>query len=122
MRLRPDRQVDQERGAFDKGTSLPQQLGGGTRGAPCGDEIVDQHHTPASLDGTRVDLEPVGAVFEVVVHAQRGHRRLAGLADGHEAHAQLHRHRCAEDEAPRFQAGDRFRPGQMTIPGAVAAK
>ena len=52
------------------------------------------------------DLHLVGAVFERIGHAHGLVRQLALFADRHEAGRHLMRHRAADDEAARLDAGD----------------
>ena len=103
-------QIDDESGAHHVGLELAQQLDRGFRRAAGGDQIVDQQHRLARADGILMDLDDVDAVFELVFLADGLGRQLALLADRHEAAAQPVRHRAAQDEAARLDAGDRLRP------------
>ena len=76
------------------------------RGAAGGDEIVDQDHALARVDRVGMHFHFVEAVFQRIGNAHRGVRQLAFFADRHEASGDLMRHRTAENEAARLDAGD----------------
>ena len=60
----------------------------------------------ARLHRIGVNLHAVLAVFQIVILADHGVRQLALLAHRHEADGKLVRHRAAQDEAARLDAGD----------------
>ena len=76
------------------------------RGAAGGDQIVHQDHALARDQRVVVHLDLVDAVFQRIGDAHALVRQLALLADRHEAGRDLMRHRAAEDEAARLDAGD----------------
>src|SRR5215510_2483230 len=53
-----------------------------------------------------MNLDRIDAIFERVVLSDDLVRQLALLANGHEAAAEHVRHRTAQNEASRFDAGD----------------
>ena len=82
--------------------SLTAALGG----AAGRDQVIDQDHPLALLDGVLVHLPLVDAVFERVADAHALEWQLAFLADGDETGRYLMRHRAAQYEAARLDAGD----------------
>src|SRR5437870_8776491 len=58
------------------------------------------------MNGIGMHLHFIEAVFQRVGDAHRGMRQLAAFADRHEAGGDLMRHRAAENEAARLDAGD----------------
>ena len=67
-------------------------------------QVVDQQHAAAVVAGVHVDLDRVGAVLELVGLAGGLPGQLPGLADWHEALAELERQGRPEDEAAGFDA------------------
>ena len=67
---------------------LDQGRGGG-RGAPGGQDVVDDQDALARLDAVAVQLDRGGAVLELVLLGDRLGRELALLADRHEAGAEV---------------------------------
>ena len=100
------RQVDDETGGDHIGADLAQELDRAFGGAARRDEVVDQDHLLARLHRVGMHLHLVEPVFQRIGDAHRGVRQLAFLADRHEAGRDLMRHRAAEDEAARLDAGD----------------
>src|ERR1035437_7370639 len=100
------RQVDDEAGRDHIGADLAQQLHRSLRGAAGGDQVVDQDHALAGMNGVGVHLHFIEAVFQRVGDAHGGMRQLAPLADRHEAGGDLMRYRAAENEAARLDARD----------------
>ena len=73
-------------------TSAPvdcDQVAAGAHRAAGGQDVVDQEDAAAGPEGVGVDLELVGAVFELIFQRDRGIGELARLADRHEAGAHL---------------------------------
>src|ERR1700710_625777 len=62
-------ELDGEAQADNLSAELADELHGGLHGAAGGEQVVDDENALAGLDGVEVDLEGVGAVFQVVVHA-----------------------------------------------------
>ena len=100
------RQVDDEAGRDHVGADLAHQLHRALRGTAGGDEIVDQNDALAGKNGVGVHFHLVETVFQRIGDAHRGMRQLALLADRHKAGRDLMRHRAADDEAARLDAGD----------------
>src|SRR6266508_3263929 len=80
------------------------QPGGGPRGAAGGEHVVHDQHPLAGGDRVGVELEGGGAVLQRVLLGLDAVRQLAGLADGHEAGAEVVGDRRGEDEAARLDA------------------
>src|SRR5580658_3605120 len=99
------RQVDDETGRQDLGSEGAQQLHGGRGCTPGCDQVINQNDLRAGLHRVAVHLHLIEAVLQGVGNAYGGVWQLALLADGHEAGRQLVRHRAAEDEAARLDAG-----------------
>ena len=74
------------------------------RGAAGGEQVVDDQHALARLDGILVDLQAIGAIFQLVAHAHAFGGKLLRLAHGHESRAQGISQRRRENEAARFDA------------------
>ncbi len=87
------------------GAQLLEQRERRGRGAARREQVVDHEHALAADHGVVVDLEPVGAVLERVLVADRPRRQLARLAERHEARVEQLRDRGPEDE-PRLDARD----------------
>ena len=108
-------QVDDEARRNDIGADLAEQFHRALGGAAGGDEIVDQDDALARLDRVGMHFHFIDAVFQRIGDPHRGMRQLAFLADRHEAGGNLMRHRAADDEASRLDAGDlvdlQSRPG-----------
>ena len=85
--------------------SLEKQGRRGCRAAG-GEHIVEHKDMLAGRDGVGVDLDRVGAVFEVVLLGHRGAGKLARLADRNEADVKRVGHGGTEDEASSFDADD----------------
>src|SRR5260370_5402711 len=99
------RQVDDEAGRDHIGADLAHQLDRALRGAAGGDQVVHPDHALAGMDGIGMHLHFVEAVFQRVGDAYRGMRQLAAFANRHETGRHLVRHRAAEYEAARLDAG-----------------
>ena len=67
----------------------------------------------AGRDGVGVDLDRVGAVFEVVLLGHRGAGKLARLADRDEADTERVGHGGTKDEPSSFDADDGVDSGVM---------
>src|SRR6476660_4238110 len=104
------RQVDDEGRAHDFRIQLTQQFDRSSRRAAGGDEVVDEQHRLAWLQRILMDLDNVDSVLEFVLLANGLRRKLALLADRHEAAAQAIGDSAAEDEAARLDAGNRLDP------------
>ena len=76
------------------------------RGSPGRDQIVDEDHAFALGDRIVMHLHVVEAILQGIGDGDGRVRELAFLADRHEAGRQLMRHRAAQDEAARLDAGD----------------
>src|SRR4029077_2361229 len=100
-------ELDQDLDADDR-CSKPAHEPDRGRGRPAGGQnIIHDQDLLTGLHGVGVNLERVGAVLEVVRLHYRRPRELAGLANGHEPGAQLHRHRGAGDEATGLDRRDK---------------
>ena len=99
-------QIDDEAGGEHLGAELAQKLHRALRGAAGRDQVVDQDDAVALLHRVLVHLHLVEAVFQRIGDRHPLVRQLALLADRHEAGRDLMRHRAAEDEAARLDAGD----------------
>ena len=100
------RQIDDETGGEQFGPERAQELDGGFRGAPRGNQIVDQNDALPRRDGIRVHFHLIESVLEGIRHPHRGVGQLAFLADRHEACGQLIRHRAPQYEPARLDAGN----------------
>jgi two-component system, OmpR family, KDP operon response regulator KdpE len=83
---------------------LLHQLHGGLHGAAGGQQVVHQHHALAGLNRVQVNLQRVGAVFQVVGHARHRRGQFARLAHGHKSGVQPVGQRRPKDESPRLDA------------------
>ena len=83
---------------------------GGDRTAG-GQQIVDDQHLAARPDdGIGVDLQGVGAIFEVVGMRKRLARQLSRLANGISPAFSSRASGAAKDKAPGLGRGDQFDP------------
>ena len=96
------RQVDDEGGTHNVATHGFDQLQAGERGAASGEQVVHQQDSLAFENGVGVNLDPVGAVFELVVGADGLKRQFPLLADRNEACVQVKRHRTCKDKPARL--------------------
>jgi hypothetical protein len=99
-------QVDDEAGGQHFGAKLTQEFHRRFRRAASGDQIVDQYHALAFDQRVGMHLDLVFAILQHVRDADALVRQLALLADRNETGRHLMRHRAAEDEAARLDAGD----------------
>ena len=86
------------------GTELAQQLGRGVHGAAGRQQVVEDDHPLARLEGVGLDLDSVGAVFQIVGVTHGLARQLALLADHHESQAELQGEGCGHQKSPRLDA------------------
>ena len=100
------RQVDHESAANNHRACPLQQFDGGERRAAGRNQIIHHDDTIAGRNRIAVDFHAVAAIFELVLFADHRVRQLSFLAHGNEAARQLMRHRAAQDEASRLNAGD----------------
>src|ERR671931_1415409 len=98
------RELDHERHADHLAPELLDEAQGGRHGTAGREEIVDREHALARSDRILVDGQRVASVLELVLDLDRLAGELAELANGHEACAQLVRHRAREDEPARLDA------------------
>src|SRR3954470_44915 len=102
-------ELHQETGADDVATQLANQIyRRGNRASRC-EQIIDHQDASTLGDAVAMDLEGVGAVFQLVFRAQRLGGKLAELADGHEPYAQEIGQRCRENESAGLHAHYRVR-------------
>jgi hypothetical protein len=99
-------ELDGEGEAGDLAAELLDELDGGFHGAAGGEQVVDEDDALAGLDGVEVNLERVGAVFEIVGDAGDWRGELARLAHGDEAGIEAVGQSGAEDESARLNAED----------------
>jgi len=99
-------QVDDETGGEHLRAELAQELDRALLRPAGGDQVVHQDDAVALLHRVLVHLHLVEAVLERIGDRHPLVRELALLADRHEAGGDLVRHRPAEDEAARLDAGD----------------
>ena len=99
-------EFDGESQAGDISAELLDELDGGFHGAAGGEQVVDEDDALAGLDGVEVNLEYVGAVFEIVCDARDGRGEFSGLSDGNKTCIETVGEGGAEDEAARFNAED----------------
>src|SRR5215831_16300777 len=92
-------EFDHEAHAGDLGAQRPGQLGAGIGGAAGGQQVVDNDHFLAGLDGVFVYLQGIQAVLELVAPFDGLGGRLARLAEGDEAGVEAVGQRRSEDEA-----------------------
>lgn len=92
--------------AGDLAAQFFDELDGGFHGAAGGKQVIYQQDALAGLNGIAVDLEGVGAVFEIV--SDPGYRRgqLARFAHWNKTGVEAVGKRGAEDESARFDAED----------------
>ncbi len=79
------RQIDNEARGDNVGADLPQQLHRAFGGAAGRDQVVNQDHALAGMNGIDMHFHLVGAVFERIGHPHGLMRQLAFLADRHKA-------------------------------------
>src|SRR6266545_1876042 len=100
------RQVDHESAADDRsagGADQPERRF--SRAAGC-NQVVDEQDVLAALNPVGVQLEPVGAVLELVVVTEVFGRELPLFADRHETDIQSMSERGADNKAARFDPRD----------------
>ena len=73
-------------------------------GASGGEQIVDDQHALAFLDGVLVHLERIRAVFERVIELHRFGGQFAYLAHGNKSGIQTVRESGGEDKSARLHA------------------
>ena len=98
-------QIDDEARMGHLGTGAPEELHSRDGRAAGGNQIVDQQHPVAFIDGIGMHLDGIHAIFKRVVLTDGLAGQLAALADRHEADAERNGHRRPEDEAARLDAG-----------------
>src|SRR6185369_13770793 len=76
-----------------------------------GQQVVNDQHALAFLDGVFVDLESVGAVFQGVVELGGGRGQLARLAQRNESGIQTIRDGGAENKSARLHSQHQVDPG-----------
>src|SRR5579863_8484129 len=91
-------EFDGEGEARDLTTELLHQFYSGFHGAAGGKQVIDKDYALAGLDGIEVNLEHVGAVFEIVGDTSYRGGQLTRLADGNEAGVETIRQSGTEDE------------------------
>src|SRR5262249_38593968 len=94
----PGRKIPDKGAADDRTTGDADETQRRFGGAACRNEVVDEQHPLPALHCIPVDLEAVGAIFQLVVLAKVFGWQLTLFADGHEAGSQLVRDRAADDE------------------------
>src|SRR6202163_2801026 len=100
------RQVDHESAADDRSAgNADQRERRFSRAAGC-NQVVDEQHMLAALNPVGMQLQPVGAVLEVIVVPEVFGRELPLFADGHETDIQCVSERGADDKAARFDRRD----------------
>src|SRR5439155_7125506 len=99
-------QVDDESTASDRSSRDANQpkrrFGRATRG----DQVVNQQYALAGLNRVAVDLQPVGAILELVVVTEVLGGKLPLFADWHKADIQLVSERGANNKTARFDRRD----------------
>lgn len=100
-------QFDGERAADDVGARSLGQFAARADGAAGGQQVVDDERVLAGAEAVSVDLECVGAVFQLIVEAVRVERELAWFADGNEADVEFQCQRSGEDEPTGLSGDDR---------------
>lgn len=78
-------------------------------GAPLGQQVINEQHRPlpaGALEGVGLDLQDVGPVLLLVLHADRVPGQLASLADGGARKAEPRGEDGAEEEAARLDADE----------------
>ena len=109
--------------AGNGGAGLLNELSGGADGATGGDEVVHEQHLVTGLEGIGMDLDRIGAVFELIGLGNRLARELAGLACGNETGAERDGHGGAHEEPARLgtdDLGDALTLAGMTMQETVA--
>jgi len=101
-----EREIDEHGDADDVGVERFDEFTASLHGSAGGEEIVNEQHALAGVDGVEMNLDAVAAVFEVVGRAGGFGGELAGLADGDEAGGEGLRDGGAEDEAAGLGADD----------------
>src|SRR5215218_669941 len=97
-------ELDEGGDADDLAAEPFDQPGGRPGGAAGGEHVVDDQHPLAGDDRVGVELKGGGAVLQRVLLGLHLVGQLAGLADGHEAGAEVVGDRRGEDEAARLDA------------------
>ena len=93
---------------------------GANRGCQDPSFIDDRGRWRDRDEGMPLDLKPVTAVFELVIHAMQGPRQLAGLADRHKAQAHRHRQGHTDNEAPGLDSHDQIGLQRFALNGQPA--
>src|SRR5438445_10440886 len=100
------RQVDHESAADDRSAgNADQPERRFSRAAGC-NQVVDEQHLLAALNPVGMQLQPVGAVLEMVVVTEVFGRELPLFADRHETDVQSVSERGANNKAARFDRRD----------------
>ncbi len=80
-------EFDHERQSYDDAAELLYQLRCRCHRAAGGQQVIDQEHPCARLNGILVNLEPIGAIFEAVFDLDDGGWKFAGFSDRDESRA-----------------------------------
>lgn len=78
-------ELDDEPKVDDGGTALLHQIDGGPSGTAGCEHVIDDHDSLIGIQSIDLDLETIGAVFEIVGDPMHLAGKLAGLAGGDEA-------------------------------------
>src|SRR3546814_14990421 len=81
------------------------ELDGGLRRAAGRNQVVDQQHARAFVNGVGMNFDRIGSIFKIVFLADGLPRQLALLAHRHETKSELMGNRTTENEATRFDPG-----------------
>jgi len=99
-------QFDYEMQTHHLAPQLPYELGYGRRRSAGGEHIVDDQNAVPDLNRVAMDLERIGAVFELIFDALSRGRQLVGLPHRNEAGMQSVSHGRREYKSARFNADD----------------
>src|SRR5439155_8090333 len=91
---------------------LSNKIAGRLRRATGRQKIVDNQHVLSLVHRVIVDLESVGAVFEIVLGAQRFRWQFSDFADRREPCTDTIGHGGAKNESPTLDADDDVDPGR----------
>src|SRR6266853_1367802 len=97
-------ELNDELEADDFAAQLADQLRHRRRSPASGEHVIDNQDATADFDGVAMDLQHVGAVFELIFDALRRRGELPGLAHGDESGAQRIGHGGGEDKAAGLDA------------------
>src|SRR3546814_3927631 len=82
------------------------ELDGGLRRAAGRNQVVDQQHARAFVNGVGMNFDRIGSIFKIVFLADGLPRQLALLAHRHETKSELMGNRTTENEATRFDRSE----------------